>query len=137
MASLWRDNAAFRQYNFDCPPWLGRPLVVVVVVLLVPQGRPPNEAGGGEIRGRPKVQKGVCLPVVALGVEGEPPELVLPLAPQYHSLGALNSMISASSGGVIGETDFRVEITVVVIIVVRLSPRIEMRPVVAVDDQDA
>ena len=127
--SLRRDNAAFRQYYFDCPPWLGRPLIVVVivvVVVLVPQRRPPKEAGGGEIRGRSKVQEGVGLPVVALGVEGEPPKLVLPLAPQYHSLAALNSMISASCGGVIGETDFRVEIAlfviIVYIIVVRLSP---------------
>ena len=111
-------------FRVGCPLRVGR--VVVVVILLVPQGRPPKEAGGGEIRGRPKVQKGVCLPVVALGVEGEPPELVLPLAPQYHSLVALNSMISASCGGVIGETDFRVEIAlfviIVYIIVVRLSP---------------
>ena len=129
MAPLRRDNTAFRQYNFDCSPWLGCPLVVVVivvVVVLVPQGRPPKEASGCEVRGRPKVQKGVGLPVVALGVEGEPPKLVLPLAPQYHSLGALNSMISASCGGVIGETDFRVEIAlfviIVYIIVVRLSP---------------
>merc|ERR1719229_1434679 len=50
-------------------------------------------------------------------------------------------MIYASCSGVISETDLRVEIEITVnivyIIVVRLSPRVVVRPVVAVDDQDA
>ena len=100
------------------------------------------EACSSEIRGRPKIQKGVCL-ARTLSVEGEPPKLVLPLATKDHPLTARNprGAVSMSRSFVIGEADLRVKIKVTVvigfIIVVGLPTRIVVRPIVAVDDEDA
>ena len=81
----------------------------------------------------------MCL-ACTLRIEGESPKLVLPrLATKYHPLAARNprGAVSTSRGGVVGEADQKIVIVIVFVIIVGPSTIIELRPIVAVDDEDA